>query len=103
MVSKKRTTTNNNSNNNTKCTRNSGNRRVFPHCISSAPAHLARATTTYLNANKENVFDFLPKSPDLNIIENIWDELNRRVRTGAIPTTLNQLRAKILRITFSVM
>ena len=38
-----------------------------------------------------------PQSPDLNIIENIWDELNRRVwRTGAIPTTLNQLRAKIL-------
>ena len=26
-----------------------------------------------------------------------WDNLNRRVRrTGAIPTTLNQLRAKIL-------
>ena len=37
------------------------------------------------------------KSTDLNTIENIWDELNRRVRkTGAIPTTLNQLRAKIL-------
>ena len=37
----------------------------------------------------------LPQPPDLNIIENIWDELNRRVRrTGAIPTSLNQLRAK---------
>ena len=59
--------------------------------------HLARATTTNLNANNENVVDFPPKSPDLNIIENIWDELIRRVRrTGAIPTTLNQLRAKIL-------
>ena len=43
------------------------------------------------------VVDFSPKSQDLNIIENIWDELNRRVRrTGAIPTTLNQLRAKLL-------
>ena len=39
-----------------------------------APAHRARATTAYLNAN--NVNDFPPKSPDLNIIENIWDELN---------------------------
>ena len=38
-----------------------------------------------------------PKSPDLNIIENIWDELNRpERRTEAIPTTLNQLRAKVL-------
>ena len=61
-----------------------------------APAHRARTTTAYLNANNVNVVDFPPKSPDLNIIENIWDELNRRVkRTGAIPTTLNQLRAKI--------
>ena len=60
-------------------------------------ATLYNNTTTYLNANSENVVDFPPKSPDLNIIENIWDELNRRVRrTGAIPTTLNQLRAKIL-------
>ena len=59
--------------------------------------HLARTTTTYLNADNENVVDFPPKSPDLNIIENIWDELNRRVRrAGAISTTLNQLRAKIL-------
>ena len=63
----------------------------------SAPAHLARATTAYLNANNVNVVKFPPKSPDFNIIENIWDELNRRVRrTEAIPTTLNQLRAKVL-------
>ena len=52
-----------------------------------APAHLARATTAYLDANNVNVFNFLPKSPDLNRIENIWDELNRSVRRpGAIPT-----------------
>ena len=40
-----------------------------------------------------------PKSPDFNIIENILDELNRSVRrTGAIPTTPNQLRAYSLRV-----
>ena len=56
-----------------------------------APAHLA------LPLNNVNVVKFPPKSPDLNIIESIWDELNRRVRrTEAIPTTLNQLRAKVL-------
>ena len=62
-----------------------------------APAHRARATTAYLNANNLNVVDFPPKSPALNIIENIWNELNRRVmRTGANPATLNQPRAKVL-------
>ena len=62
-----------------------------------APAHLARATTAYLNANNVNVVKFPPNSPDLNIIENISAELNCRVRrTEAIPTTLNQLKAKVL-------
>ena len=77
----------------------------------SALAHRTRATTAYLNANNVNIVNFPPKSPDLNIIENIWDEQNRHVRsTWAISTILNQLRAKILyewtaslRTTFSIM
>ena len=71
------------------------NHRGLQMLHESAPAHLARATTAYLNANNVNVVDFPPKSPDLNIIENIWDELNRPVRkTEAIPITLYQMRAK---------
>ena len=73
------------------------NRKGMQLLHDGAPAYLARATTAYLNANNVNVVDFPPKSPDLNIIENIWDILNHRERrTGAIPTTLNQLRAKII-------
>ena len=76
-----------------------------------ALAHLTGAYTAYLNANNVNIVNFSPKSPDLNIIGNIWDEQNRQVRrTWAISTTLNQLRAKILYewtasliITFSIM
>ena len=45
-----------------------------------APAHMARADTAYLNVNNVNVVKFPPKSPDLNIIENVWYELNRCVR-----------------------
>ena len=45
-----------------------------------APAHRPRATTAYLHANNVNVVHFQTKSPDLNIIENIWDELNHLVR-----------------------
>ena len=57
-----------------------------------APALRTRATTAYLNANNLNVVNFPSESPDLNIIENIWGELNRRLRrTVAIPTTSNQL------------
>ena len=63
-----------------------------------APTHRARAPTAYLNAINVNVVNLLPKSPDLNIIEIIWDELNRSVmKTGAIPTTLNQLSKNSLR------
>ena len=51
---------------------------------------------TSVNANNVNVIDFPPKTPDLNIIENIWDELNHRARRiGAILTTLNELKATI--------
>ena len=50
----------------------------------------------YISEHKQRKCRRLPpKSPDLNIVENILDELhvNRRVRrTGAISTTLNQLR-----------
>ena len=74
------------------------NHRGMQLLYHGAPAHLARATTAYLNASNVDVVESVPpKSPDLNIIQNIWDELNRRVRrTGAIPTTLNRLNAKIL-------
>ena len=75
------------------------NHRGMQLLLDGAPAHRTRSITAYLNANKVNVVDYpLPsKSPDLNVVENIWDELNHRVRrTWAIPTSMNQLRANIL-------
>ena len=62
-----------------------------------APVHLARAKTAYLNAKNVYVVYFSPQITRIKHKWNIWDELNRRVRrTEAIPTTLNQLRAKVL-------
>ena len=65
--------------------RNHGGMQLLHDC---APAHLTRPSTACRNTNNVNVVDFPPpQSPDLNIIENIWDELNHRVRRkGAIQT-----------------
>ena len=68
-----------------------------------APAHRTRANAAYRNTNNVNVVDFSPKSPDVNIIENIWDELNRHVRrTGVIPTNIFRSGTTSLRIKLSV-
>lgn len=61
------------------------------------PASIVRVTTVFLNANNINVTDVPSKSPDLNLIENILDELNHRVRrTVEVRQTITQLRAKIV-------
>ena len=44
------------------------NHREMQLLHNGAPAHLARATTAYLNVSNANVVDS-PQSPDLNIIE----------------------------------
>lgn len=61
-----------------------------------APSHTARATIDYLRLNNVRLMEIPAKSPDVNIIENVWDELNRRVRrNGRMPVTMAELRAKI--------
>lgn len=63
----------------------------------NAPAHRARITTQFLQANQINVLDWPPLSPDMSPIEHVWDELGRRVYArNPPPQTIQQLQQALI-------
>lgn len=69
-------------------------RALFQH--DNARPHTARVTVAYLNDQNIRRLPWPSLSPDLNPIEHLWDELDRRLRASANPpATANELFAQL--------
>ena len=63
----------------------------------NAPAHRARRTTQFLQANQINVLDWPALSPDMSPIEHVWDDLGRRIYARVPPPqTILQLQQALI-------
>lgn len=61
----------------------------------NARPHSARHTQETLRQNNIQTLDWPAKSPDLNPIEHLWDELGRRIRDRADVNNVNDLEAAL--------
>jgi len=64
-------------------------RYVFQH--DNDPKHTAKKVTEFLKQKKVQVLTWPPQSPDLNPIEHLWDEMERR-RQGQHPRNREDLK-----------
>ena len=53
----------------------------FPDEQDNDPKHTSKIVKAWFVENDVDLLDWPPNSPDLSIIENLWDHLDRRIRT----------------------
>lgn len=70
---------------------------IFQHDL--APAHNSKSTQEWMEKKKINVLPWPPNSPDLNPIENVWNDIKNTIRKELpIPKTREELKNLILEI-----
>ena len=65
------------------------------------PNHTAGVVQQYINQRGWEVIEHPPQSPDLNVIEHLWDEIDRRIDRIEV-NTYEQLKGKISQVWLSV-
>lgn len=67
-----------------------GNKFIFQQ--DNDPKHTSKATKKWLADNKVTIMDWPAQSPDMNPIENLWSELETRIRSREVqPSNKYQL------------
>lgn len=65
----------------------------------NAPVHRSRATKTFMEDNHINTMEWPAQSPDINIIENLWLKIKRKIEQSVHGiTSVEQLYEKIFSI-----
>ncbi len=59
-----------------------------------APAHTAKGTKSWFNDHGVTVLDWPANSPDLNLIENLWGIVKRKMRDTR-PNNADELKATV--------
>ena len=69
--------------------------QMSPFMHDNVRPHSAAITRQFLATNNVKVLDWPANSPDLNPIEQVWDELGHRVRRNHAIQTVNDLAAAL--------
>jgi transposase len=67
------------------------------------PKHTSRMTKRWLSCNKINILEWPSCSPDMNLIENVWEYVDRRIRNSPTkPKNLGELKERIREIWYAI-
>lgn len=72
---------------------NFGNKVIYQH--DNCPIHSARKTKIFCESSNLEVSDWPAYSPDLNIIENLWQVISSKVYSQGSPKNIKELKSRI--------